>query len=202
MSLLRVIIFSQSIWITARKVSTSVNHFRISKNFLRFFLVALWLSASNSMANTLLEQTPSSDPCISTNPDLGDSAFWATQAVEFYADKKFDQAVKVVDACFSRWGPAAGQQQKKLYDKGVACPPTGRVGSKTKKKIHQDFLMNDVSMALWAKARSQHELKQLDAAKKSYAMCLYMKCGRAWDTNGWFWSPAEDCAKYAGSLLE
>jgi hypothetical protein len=28
-----------------------------------------------------------------------------------------------------------------------------------------------------------------------------MSHGRAWDPNGWFWSPSNDCAKRAKKLL-
>ena len=61
--------------------------------------------------------------------------------------------------------------------------------------------MNDVSFALWVKARSLDELGKIEMAKIAYAQCLYMTCGRVWDVNGWFWSPAEDCIKYARKLL-
>ena len=44
------------------------------------------------------------------------------------------------------------------------------------------------------------ELKRNEEAKQSYAQCLYMEHGQAWDPNGWFWSPAEDCAVYARKL--
>lgn len=60
---------------------------------------------------------------------------------------------------------------------------------------------NDVSMALWTKARSLHKLDQIDAAKQAYARCIYMACGRALDPNSRFWSPAEDCAKFGRKLV-
>ena len=75
-------------------------------------------------------------------------------------------------------------------------------GRKERLKIQKDYLMNDVSMALWAKARSLHELGQVEAAKKTYAQCIYMSCGRAWDPKGWFWSPAQDCANQVKLLLD
>ena len=43
---------------------------------------------------------------------------------------------------------------------------------------------------------------QIDAAKQAYAQCIYMACGRAWDPNGWFWSPAEVCAKFGRELVD
>ena len=149
-------------------------------------------SAENSLANA----------CFSTDPELGDSAAWAINSVQLYANDQFADAVSMVDACFSQWGPEAGQKQKKLHDRGKSCPSTGKVSRKERLKIQKDYLMNDVSMALWAKARSLHELGQVEAAKNTYAQCIYMTCGRAWDPKGWFWSPAQDCANQVKSLLD
>ena len=42
----------------------------------------------------------------------------------------------------------------------------------------------------------------MELAKEAYGQCVYMACGRAWDPKGWFWSPAEDCAKFARKLLK
>ena len=94
------------------------------------------------------------------------------------------------------------QKQKKLHKKRNSCPPTGKVKTRIKRKIEKNYLMNDVSMALWAKARSHHELGQIDLAKQTYGQCVYMTCGRAWDPKGWFWSPAKDCADKARALLK
>lgn len=148
------------------------------------------------------ESPPPENPCISGNPTLSDSAFWSTTAVELFSKKQYAEAVATVDACFPQWGPTGGHQQKKLYDEGKKCPKTGAVSKKAKDKIDSNGLLNDVSLALWAKARSLHELDQIEPAKNAYTQCLYMKCGRAWDPNGWFWSPAEDCAVHVQELIE
>lgn len=142
------------------------------------------------------------NPCLSRSAELGDSAFWATTAVEQYAAGDYQSAVATVDACFNIWGAAAGHEQKKLHDAGTQCPRTGKVSARAKAKIHEDYLMNDVSLALWAKARSLHELGKIEQAKVTYGRCVYMTCGRAWDPQGWFWSPAQDCATFAQKLLK
>jgi len=56
-------------------------------------------------------------------------------------------------------------------------------------------------MALWAKARSLHELGKIKEAETAYAQCLFLTHGRAWDPGGWFWNPSSDCIKYAIKLL-
>ena len=173
---------------------------------IRFTFFALLLSAVTAFSGKLMAETAAvetgvpANPCYSTDPSLGDSAYWASTAVSLYAQQNYEAAVATVDACFKYWGPKAGQAQKKLRDSDVPLPPTGRVGAEIKAKIEKDYLINDVAMALWAKSRSLHELKRNEEAKHSYAQCLYMEHGRAWDPNGWFWSPAEDCAVYARKL--
>lgn len=157
---------------------------------------------SSAWTDEAIEESSPDAVCISKDPKLSDSAFWATTAVELFAEGKYADAVTTVSACFSLWGPAAGQQQKTLYDKGARCPPTGEVNEREKEKIDRNGLMNDVSMALWAQARSLHELDDIESARQAYARCIYMACGRAWDPQGWFWSPAEDCAEKAKALIE
>lgn len=156
---------------------------------------------SPAWADEAAEAAPSDNPCISKDPNISDSAYWAVTAVELFAEEKYADAVTTVNACFSLWGPTAGQQQKKLHDEGARCPPTGEVNNWEKKKIDRNGLLNDVAMALWAKARSLHELDDIEPAKQAYARCIYMACGRAWDPQGWFWSPAEDCAEKAKALV-
>ena len=143
-----------------------------------------------------------SNPCVSNDPEMGDSAAWAVGAMKLYEEKKFIDAINRVNSCFNIWGPEAGQKQKIIHDKGKSCPKIGKVSSREKRKIDKNYLMNDVSVALWVKARSLHELNEIELAKKSYGRCVYMTCGRSWDRNGWFWSPANDCASYARELVD
>ena len=129
-------------------------------------LVTLTVMAFTSnmiFANSSAKDLALKNSCISTNPELGDSAYWAVTAIEQFAEKKFSNAIETVDTCFHQWGPEAGQKQKVMNRKNKVCPPIGKVSSRKKRKIDKNYLMNDVSMALWAKARSQHELGQLDA---------------------------------------
>jgi len=167
---------------------------------LAYLTVALWTGIA--VAQSPVNDTNLANPCISTDPKLGDSAYWAVTAIEQFADKQYTAAVATVDACFAQWGPEAGHQQKKMHNDNTSCPRTGKVSDMNKKKIEQNYLMNDVSMALWAKASSQHKLGQIEPAKETYSRCIYMACGRAWDPKGWYWSPAKDCAKKVRRLLK
>ena len=105
-----------------------------------------------------------------------------------------------VDACFKYWGLKAGQAQKKLRDSDVPLPPTGRVGAEMKAKIEKDYLINDVCHGTMGQVAIITYAHKNEQAKQSYAQCLYMEHGRAWDPNGWFWSPAEDCARLCAQI--
>ena len=84
----------------------------------------------------------------------------------------------------------------------VKYPPIGRVTRNEKEKIHKNYAVNDVSMALWAKARSLEEIGKINLAKNAYSKCMFLAHGRAWDPKGWFWNPAADCVNRARKLLE
>ena len=144
--------------------------------------------------------------CFSSNDKLGDSAYWSITAIELFAQKKYEDAVAVVDLCFDIWGPEAKKIQKEMHDDKVPAPAVGKVSPEQKKAIQKNFQMNDVSMALWTKAVSLDRLGLDINAKVAYVECINMTHGRIWDSggyepNGWFWSPAEDCAKKVKKLI-
>ena len=85
------------------------------KELLILFAAAIFPISTVALENFSQTEIQGENPCLSTDPALGDSAFWANKAVEQFADAKFTDAVSTVDACFAQWGPDAGQQQKKLY---------------------------------------------------------------------------------------
>ena len=174
----------------------------MNKNALLVCLTVTSLLLDVARAQDDADDMEPTNYCISADPALGDTAYWAISAVELFSKSQFEDAIAVVDACFDKWGPEGGHLQKALHEDRTKCPDTGEVSKKDKKKIDANGLINDVSLALWAKARSLHELDQIDAAKQTYARCIYMTCGRAWDPNGWYWSPAEDCAEHAEKLLD
>ena len=102
--------------------------------------------------------------CHSTDPELGDSAQWASKAIDLFAKNKHAQSIKTVDACFKLFSPAAVVMQKDLNAKNMKAPPVGKVNFKEKKKIDANWAVNDVSVALWAKARSHEKMGDIDLA--------------------------------------
>lgn len=169
---------------------------------VKVFCMAMMGGADTLFADQVSDDNYAANSCFATDLKLGDSAFWAVNAVELFANKDYEKSIAVVDTCFNLWAPEAGHKQKLLNEKGTDCPPTGKVNRIVKRNIEDNYLMNDVSMALWAKARSLHKLKRIESAIKAYSQCVYMACGRAWGPKGWFWSPAQDCAKKAQRLIK
>lgn len=172
------------------------------KTLITLICLTATLCSGLTFAQSSANDSPPANPCLSTDSAMGDSAFWAVTAVDQFAAKNYTAAVTTVDACFSQWGPEAGHAQKKMHNEKTRCPRTGKVSGMNKKKIEKNYLINDVSMALWAKANSLHKLGETELAKKAYSQCVYMTCGRAWDPEGWYWSPAKDCAKNIRKLLK
>jgi len=107
----------------------------------------------------------------------------------------------LVDTCFNQWAPAAVELQKTLNKQNIKLPPFGAVTRREKEKIHQNYLINDVSIALWVKAVSLEAIGKIEYSKQIYAYCIFLTHGRAWDPQGWFWKPSDDCIKRGRKLL-
>ena len=169
---------------------------KIKKKKLLVISFLLLISSIQTIGQDL-----NSNPCISSNPELGDSAFWANSSIELFAQKKYEDAIQLVDVCFNQWAPAAVELQKTLHKQNIKQPPFGAVTRKEKEKIHQNYLINDVSIALWVKAVSLEALGEIEYSKKIYSYCIFLTHGRAWDPQGWFWKPSDDCVKRGRKLL-
>jgi hypothetical protein len=91
--------------------------------------------------------------------------------------------------------------QKKFNATNTRLPPDGRVSRKEKKKIQANWAVNDVSLALWTKARSLEEIGEIELSKIAYSQCIFLSHGMAWDPQGWFWSPASDCIQRGQKLI-
>ena len=161
------------------------------KIIFSFFLII----SINSFANDNFD-------CHPTNSELGDSAHWAATSIDLFAKNKYEQAVKTVDACFELFSYAAVVMQKDFNAKTADVPPSGKVSRKEKKKIHANWAVNDVSVALWTKARSLEKMGELELAKVAYLQCIFLTHGRAWDPKGWFWAPASDCIRKGRKLIK
>ena len=158
------------------------------------FLLFLTLSI-NTFANDDFD-------CHSANDELGDSVHWAAMSMDLFDKKRYEQAVKTVDACLELFSYAAVVMQKDFNTKNKKAPRSGKVKKQEKKKIHANWAVNDVSAALWAKARSLEAMGDTELAKIAYSQCIFLTHGRAWDPKGWFWVPAKDCIQRGRKLIK
>ena len=110
--------------------------------------------------------------CFSTDPKLSDSAFWASKAIDLFAKKQYEESIITVDACFDIFTPEAVIMQNRFNSENKRLPPSGRVSRKEKEKIHSNWAVNDVSIAIWAKARSLDVLGRKELAMKAYSQCI------------------------------
>jgi hypothetical protein len=168
------------------------------KNIKILTLLVISLTSINIYALSDGEQSY----CFSTDHELGDSAYWASAAINFYNSGQYKKVISVVDNCFEYYAEDALYQQSQLKKTKTPPPPIGRVNFREKEKVFANFAVNDVSMALWAKAVSAEKIGEIKIAMDAYSKCIYLDYGRAWDPNGWFWNPSADCVKRGKRLIK
>ena len=95
-------------------------------NFFLALAISINIYANNDYENF---------ECYSTDPELGDSAYWAATSIDLFDKNKYKEAVSVVDACFSKFSYDAVVMQKKFNNKNTKFPASGRVSRKEKEKI-------------------------------------------------------------------
>jgi|TARA_B100001093_G_C26477136_1_gene863186 tetratricopeptide (TPR) repeat protein len=140
--------------------------------------------------------------CFSPNQDMGDSTYWASSAIDFFTAGNYEKVIEVVDSCFEYYAEDAIYQQNKLKNANAPIPPEGIVGYFEREQVFANYALNDLSMALWSKARSAEKLGKKDVAMDAYSKCIFLEYGRAWDPKGWFWNPSKDCIKRGRGLLK
>lgn len=121
-----------------------------------------------------------------------------------FNEKKYQEAITNSDKCIDEFRREAEETQSQLEQKGIPAPPTGKVNDAEKNQIFDHGLLNDVATAYFIKGRSAEFLYREggagDATYKKTATDAYnaacsLKYGRAWDPQGWFWSPCEAASK-------
>lgn len=117
-----------------------------------------------------------------------------------YNDKAYQSAIKFADQCIDDFERPAEREQERMNKEKEPEPPTGVVSEEEKKKIFKRGMLNDVATAYFIKGRSAEYLYKKggpqaqdfkDMAKDAYEATCRFKHGRAWDPQGWFWSPCE-----------
>ena len=70
-------------------------------------------------------------------------------------------------------------------------PLLGSANSTQKQNILSNWALNDVGSCYFILGQSLENLGQLEKAKNIYVKAQRFPYARAWDPQGWFWSPAE-----------
>ena len=116
--------------------------------------------------------------------DFGDykSETLIKKAWEALTDQDLETVVAYVDKCIEIYGRTAMEMQENL---------TG-YPSESKERIFSYFALNDVGTCLFIKGKAYQDAGEIEEAKKVYQELIdEFFYAQAWDTQGWFWKPAE-----------
>ena len=92
-------------------------------------------------------------------------------AFEAYNSGNYDEAIKAARECIDDFKTRAETIQKGLKEQNSPEPPTGKVESKTREKIHENGPLNDVATSYWILGRSLEK-----KGKKAEAIQALREC--------------------------
>lgn len=118
---------------------------------------------------------------------LATSAEFVTAAWDAYNQNNFTKAIEFAQECINRWESEAVKQQSEI----TQAPPNGKVSDDEKKAIFANWALNDVATAYFIKAQALEKTGKTTEAKNAYKTVMTFSYARCWDSQGWFWSPAE-----------
>lgn len=113
-----------------------------------------------------------------------------SQAWAAFEAANYKEAIAAADKCIKSFEASANKDQLRIEKSGKTLA-TGAVTEAERKEIETNGLLNDVAACLLIKGRSLAALKQKDAARAALEAAKKMTHARAWDPQGWFWSPSE-----------
>lgn len=116
-------------------------------------------------------------------------------AWEAFKTGDYAEAIRRADICIDEFSGSAGRRQKELDEKKEGVP-NGRVSDRQKEAIFNNGVLNDVATCYYIKARAADKLGRKAVAARALAAVAKYPAARAWDTRGWFWSPAEAAERY------
>ena len=114
-----------------------------------------------------------------------------TAIFEAFNRNDFESAMANADKCVAEFRGAADREQADLEKAKEPPPAKDKFSEEEKKVILSRGLLNDVATCLYIKGRSAENLGRREEAKGAYEAARKYTYARAWDPQGWFWSPAE-----------
>ena len=119
--------------------------------------------------------------------DDNQSFVLTAKAWDLLAEKKYDEALKVIEKCEQLYAARAKEMQKSLSEYPKNSP---------KEETEKYWALNDVGTCMYIKGEVLAQKGDKEAAIKAYQSCIkdygYCQC---WDSKGWFWKPAEAAKK-------
>ena len=108
--------------------------------------------------------------------------------------ERWNVVIGKTDECINEFGGQAERQQAALVHNRSPLPPLGTVSDEEKLLIWRQGPLNDVGTAYFIRAKALERVGRNREAKQSYESAAKLTYARCWDTQGWFWSPAEAAA--------
>lgn len=132
-----------------------------------------------------------------------------TRAWDAFNKKDYKGAISSAEECIDDFAARADKQQAALASRwNCEKDFIGAVPNDAdRKKVSENWAVNDVSAAYWIKGRSAEYLcrsktkvdlaKYRKLAEAGYEGARTLSCGRVWDPRdkGFFWSPAESASE-------
>lgn len=132
-------------------------------------------------------------PAVSHAYNFGDfrSETLVTKAWQALANEDMDAVLAYTNKCVELYEEQAVKMQASLE-----AYPEGE-----KEKIFAYWALNDMATALFIQGEVYRKAEMNEEALKAYKKVISdFSFGQAWDTNGWFWKPAEAASEKVAML--
>lgn len=99
-------------------------------------------------------------------------------------------AISKAGECVDTFEGEARRQQQTLLANGANPPPVGKVSGVDRDSIFANAVLNDVGTCYYVLGQAMEKIDHMVDAKEAYTRAQELTYARAWDSRGWFWSPA------------
>jgi tetratricopeptide (TPR) repeat protein len=119
-----------------------------------------------------------------------------TAAWDALGNGRYATAIENAQRCIDLFEDEAIAQQDALN----APPPLGSVDNAQKQEVLSNWALNDVGTSYFIIGQALEVLGRVEDAKSAYREAQRFPYARAWDPQGWFWSPAEGASQRLSEL--
>lgn len=154
----------------------------------------LVLSITLVLASLVSHNALAEEAAVESKLDFGDygSATLTTKAWEAFTQKKYDDSIVFAKECIKRYQKDAAAMQKELSEP---------VDSGDKEAVFEKWALNDVGTCYFIIGQNFEKQDNAKEAVKAYKQSVEkFPFAQCWDTQGWFWKPADAAKKQLKSL--